>query len=128
MDRQADSSWFSQPRGIAALWFGLLAGPVVWGLHLGISHFMVDWVCAGSARGGWFHGVTLIAVAVSVAGAIRAWHSHQRLGTETPDDSAGDVHDRSRFMTTGGMALSVFFTMVIVAQWLPTLLLDPCTQ
>lgn len=119
--------YFLSATGIGRLWFGILAGPVAWMLHLGINHALVSWSC-GVAHPLAFHLVTLVTLALSLAGLGVARRSHQRLGQESTDDSAGDVHDRSRFMTLGGLALSAFFTLVIVAQWLPTLLLDPCLR
>jgi hypothetical protein len=54
-----------------------------------------------------------------------AWREWRRAGEEAPDEGAGTL-PRSRFMTAMGLLASPFFALVIVAQWVAVLFLNPC--
>lgn len=41
-------------------------------------------------------------------------------------DPAQTALQRARFLSLAGLMLSVFFVAVMIAQWIPMLLLDPC--
>lgn len=85
---------------------------------------MVGWICeSGSVV--LLHLGTLAALAVAVAGIYLAWSSWHIAGSEWPNDEAGPM-PRGLFMAMSGLILSAFFALVIIAQWIPILLLDPC--
>jgi hypothetical protein len=126
LEKQDPSSYFLQPKGIAALWRGVLMAPSAWALQLGIGYALVDWICE-NGHTILFHLLTLAALLLAASGLYPAWHCWQIAGTQWPD-SGGEPVSRSRFMALGGLMLSIFFTVAIIAQWLPTLLLDPCSR
>jgi hypothetical protein len=126
VEHQDPADYFMHPKGIAALWAGLLLAPLAWTLHLGIGSALVDWICE-SGRGMIYHLLTLATLLIAAGGFYLAWHSWRIAGPQWPD-SGGDPVSRSRFMALSGLMLSGFFTLVIIAQWLPALFLDPCSK
>lgn len=116
--------YFDEPAGIGELWFGLLAGPAAWLVHLNVSYALVRYVCASGS--GWLlHLGTLAMLALAAAGVLVALRSWRRIDEPTVTGGAGTL-GRTRFMALGGMALSGFFLLVILLAWLPDLILSPC--
>jgi hypothetical protein len=119
---QADAErYFSERSGIAALWAGLLAGPVAWALHLQTSYSITP----------FFHGtgstlalylVTLAALVIAAAGGLISWRNWQRAGAAWPSGEGG-VIARSRFMAVSGMIVSAYFFVTILAQAVPIMML-----
>lgn len=110
--------------GIAELWFGLLAAPAAWFLHLTVNYSLVRYACATGAP--WIlHLVTLAALALAGTGGWVAWRNWRRTGRPA-ETTGGGVEGRSRFMAVGGVAASAFFALVILAAELPNLFLEPC--
>jgi hypothetical protein len=96
------------------LWAGILLAPIAFLLHLQINYSLVPWVCV-TGKAFTLHLATAAALALSVSGAFSAWISWHRLT---------DV--RSHFMAGWGLMMSALFSLVIVAQAIPTFILGPC--
>lgn len=126
----ADSSeprvYFDEGRGLVELWFGFLAGPAAWFLHLNISYSLVRYICFSGA--GWLlHLTTLATLLLAAAGMWVAWRSWKRIGE--PDVTSGPgTLGRTRFMALGGLMLSGFFTAIVLLAWIPDFLLHPCME
>jgi len=115
------------PRRTAALWFGLLTGPVVWFTLLEANYVMSYVAC--ESRHTWFlHGMTLVSAAVVAYAAVVAWRSGPPENAEhptspvTPDTS----ESRARWMSLGGAILSMWFVLVILAMEIPVAVLPSC--
>ncbi len=119
-------AYFDRREGIVTLWFGFLAGPAAWFLHLNISYSLVRLICV---RGGFWllHLTTLVTLVLAAAGVWVAWRSWQRLGEPEVTKGSGTL-GRSRFMALGGITLSGFFLLTILVAWIPDFLLDPCAE
>jgi hypothetical protein len=126
LEKRDPLPYFMQHKGIAALWGGVLLAPFAWALQLGVGYALVDRVCE-SGHSFLHHLLTLIALLIAAGGLYLAWHSWHVAGPQWPD-SGGDPVSRSRFIALSGLMLSIFFTVAIIAQWLPTLILDPCSR
>lgn len=117
---------FDRGRGIAALWFGMLAGPAAWFLHLNVSYALVRYICLNGGR--WLlHLTTGVTLVLAAAGVWVAWRSWKRMGEPAVTRGPGTL-GRSRFMALGGLGLSAFFLAIILLGWLPGLVLDPCAE
>jgi hypothetical protein len=116
--------YFNAPRGIALLWVAVLVGPIAWFLHQQVGYGMATFACRSGGEVG-LHVVTGIALLITAIGAIIAWRSWGWLGRECTAHGGGTVA-RSRFMAVGGFFCSVFFFLIIVAQWIPIFFLRPC--
>ena len=119
-----EAAYFRSRSGIATLWFGMLAAPASWYLHLNVSYALVRWVCETGDV--WLlHLTTVVALAVATAALLVAWRSWRRLGEPLLAAGSGTI-GRSRFMALGGLAISSFFTLVLIVAWVPSFLIEPC--
>ena len=73
----------------------------------------------------WNHIVAAGALACAILGGIIAWRYIPQ-GLSEGFRETGTRPVRKRFMGFLGVALSVEFAVLIIAQWLPTLLGVPC--
>ena len=103
----------------AALWAGVLAGPLAWASNLGISYAIVKWTC-GSRHTIAFHAITIGALIVIGAGAVPAWSGLDRAR------AAGVSGERIRFMARWGLLSCAFFALVVVATSIPAWVLNAC--
>ncbi len=124
MARAEAERYFSEGRGVLALWVGVLTGPIVWLALLEANFILVPWACAAAAK--WpMYLTTIVALAAVAGGALLSLRGWRETGAEWPEESAG-VIPRSRFMAAGGLLLNVFFFLAIIAHGLPTLILGAC--
>jgi hypothetical protein len=109
-----------------ALWAGILAGPLAWGLHLQVSYALTQTACDTGHQ--WLlHLVSLGALLVVAAGginALRLWRGLPAVSTNEGEE----LWTRSRFMALFGMAFSAFFGLVILAAWIPSWMLGACAH
>jgi hypothetical protein len=116
---------FSSTRGELLLWTGVLGPAAVWSLQMLVGYAVARFSHAHRWLTGLHHGVSLIGVAAALACAWVAWREWRRIGGGEPRGSEPDVPGRSRFLAALGILSSLFFTVVIIAQWVPTFFLDP---
>lgn len=116
---------FSEPRGLATLWYGFLIGPIAWKLQLVVNYSLVPYAC-------WhdlsilIHLASLLTLLLVLSGVWVAWRSWRGTGEGYEMESGDAAFSRSRFMAISGVALSAFFALIVLGQWIPNLLLSPC--
>lgn len=108
------------------LWIGFLLPPIAWAVQMQALWLTSEWGCAVS-RFGWNHVVAIIALILSAAGTVIAW-TFGKAASSTPDSTLVKEPRTWNFMSITGTVLGVYFTVVIFAQWLPTLLGVPCSK
>jgi hypothetical protein len=111
-------------RELRALWAGLLLAPAAFLLNLEVAYALVPTACSTGTRL-LVHVVHLVCLLLAAAGALIAWRSWRSTGETWPGGAGGRL-SRSRFMAGVGLLLSLFIVMVIVAQWIPSFVLNPC--
>ena len=111
-------------RSIALQWFGVLAPPLAWLLSLGFGYSGAHAACHGSGMLP-VHLVSVLALALAVLGGIAALASWRRSGSEWPSDTTG-VLERSRMLATLGLGTAVLFLLLVITQWIPAFVLNPC--
>jgi hypothetical protein len=115
---------FNAPRGIFALWFGILGPPTIWLARLKISYILIPYVCQTR----WIvllHAVTFATLALTAFAGWIAWRSWQHAGEVRESAGAGPI-PRSRFLAMVGLLSAGFFLAVIAAEGLLNFLIDPC--
>jgi hypothetical protein len=112
------------PSNALALWTGILAGPVAWLLQMQTGYALVPWACA-TGHVFVLHLVTLAGLLIAAAGALLAWRDWRRFGKQWPQ-ARGGPQMRRRFMAVLGLLTSVMFFFVILAQGIPSFILNPC--
>lgn len=112
------------PVGNLALWTGVLTGPVVFLILLETNYVLNDWACD---VGHWWpmHVAAAVATAITAAALLLAWRNWVASGRGWPEDDAGSIA-RSRFLGALGVLASGGFVLVMIAQWIPVMLLGPC--
>ena len=111
-------------RGKALLWFGMMGPPLAWAIGFSIDYGLVHLACAYQNMLP-LHLVTLVTMAVVVAAGVVARREWRRAGGGEPTEAGGPI-PRSRFMGMFGMLASAFFALLVLAQWVPKLFLNPC--
>jgi hypothetical protein len=118
--------------GSAALWFGVLGGPIAWVLHMTIGYSLEEWfACSpststpgeilGSSVPTWAIAITVaFALVASAAGlvAFRCWRRSE------PADGA--VAGRARWMGMVGLMNSGLYFLIIIGGLGPALMLQVC--
>jgi hypothetical protein len=117
---------FKEGAAPAALWAGVLAGPLATLTQLQVNYALALWAC-GAGREWALHMVALLALAVTVGAGLLSWRNWRRAGGGWEDGGAGIV-PRSRFMAAVGVLISAFIALVVVAQWIPIFVYGPCER
>jgi hypothetical protein len=111
--------------GIGELWAGVLVGPTAMLLQLEINYAFVLWSC--KTRQLWpLHLVSVVALLATLVAGFLSYRLWTRLA-KVHEDSGGPFA-RSRFMAAVGVLISLMMCGVIVAQWLPVFIYDPCER
>jgi hypothetical protein len=113
---------------LAALWAGILTGPLAWAALLQ-TNYTLSYVACEQQHMWMLHLATVVALALVGAAAFAAWRAAPALRADEhiSDHREGASLLRRRFMALGGLALCAWFTIVILATEIPALLLNPCT-
>ena len=114
---------------LAALWSGLLTGPLAWLALLEVNYVLAYVAC--ESRHTWFmHLATAVAATVVAIAGIAAWRAsdgditaEERL---TEPDSDETHRQRSRWMSMAGVLTSAWFLLVILVSEIPILVLQEC--
>lgn len=114
---------WSTPPHIVRLWMGVLLAPAAWAMHFTISYALSGFACAPPQSWG-LHLSTVVAAIIALGGGYLGW-AVRRETAEEPE-GASDSMARGRFMATAGVVMSALFLLVILAQAIPLLLLEPC--
>lgn len=112
--------------GRRLVWAGLLVAPAAWLLNLELAYLLVSAACSGRTTFP-LHVVSFVALIIAAGGGVLAWRSWSRLGREWPGDDGG-WRAAGRLVAVLGAMLSALIILVIVAQWIPVLFLDPCAE
>jgi hypothetical protein len=104
----------------------LLAGPVLALLNQGLMYMVNMWACGHNAPS-VMHIVPLVCVCLSSVAAIVAYRRWTAVGRGT-DDEQNTVDSTLRFLALMALAISVFSSMVILAQWASAIVFHPCAR
>jgi hypothetical protein len=111
-------------RVVMAQWLVVLGPPVIWALRFGLSYALMPLACSADAVL-LLHAMNAVAMLL-LAGlgwlAYRFW----RGSGETGADDAADRIRRTRFMGLFGMMSAALFLLVIGAESLANVMIEPC--
>jgi hypothetical protein len=114
---------------LAAVWAGLLTGPAAWLALLEVNYVLSYVAC--ETRSTWFlHSATAVALLLVAAAGYAAWAASfgSIIVDETPTPPLSDETrvQRSRWMSLAGVAVSLWFIVVILAMEVPIIVLKEC--
>jgi hypothetical protein len=114
-------------RRAAALWVGLLAGPLVWFTVLE-ANYVMSYVACESQHTWFLHATNLVCAALVAAAGLLAWRSGPAENAERPTAPVTRETSelRARWMSIGGVVLSAWFVLVILAMEIPMLVIPSC--
>ena len=116
----------------AALWFGVLGGPVAWTTQLVVNYSLEEWfACAPSTTApGEVVGLEVPSAALIVSGLLTvvavAAGIVSFVGYRNIRANGDEVATREKWMALAGIMNSVLYLIVILASFGPPLLLDVC--
>lgn len=113
-------------RARAFAWIGVFLPPLAWFAHLQFSYGLVGADCARA------HLPVLLAASagaavVALGGLLLGWRTWRQREHGWPSAVAGPGAERGGFLAGCAIAFGIWFTLVILVQTIPILLLEPCT-
>lgn len=120
-------------RGDRALLTAAFAGPLAWLVQLGFGVSVLPWLCTADTRAP-LHLATAAALAAVALGVAHCWrrgggHRRRRDRDAGPPEKEAcpalpaEVRRRAAWF---GVALGLFFSLLILATTVPGLFLEPC--
>ena len=100
--------------------FAMILGPAAWLAHLNFSYVMVPESCADGSNLK-LHVATGVCLAFALAAAAIAWRIR---GTIADESTLSE--QRTKWMTTFVVILSLSMVLVIVAQEIPNIVMGVC--
>jgi hypothetical protein len=119
-------SWFARWRGLLSLSLGLLLAPTVALINQELIYAADMWAC-GHRLGGTIHIVPALCLIVTIGAAITAYRNWRAVGGGLEEEAA-TIDARTRFLSLLGIIISVFSSLVILAQWAAVFVFDTCAR
>jgi len=110
---------------VAALVTGLLFAPFVAMLHLELSYADVRHACRQGSELR-LHVTSVVLLVLALAGAAVAWRMLREVSDRAAPGGPQTATANTRFVAVTGVLVSLYFALVIVAQWLAVFMLGPC--
>jgi hypothetical protein len=119
----------SEGRRLAALWAGVVTGPLAWLTLLEVNYVSAYVAC--ESRSTWFmHLAVVVALSLTAGAGYIAWtaSTSQSRGDEAQAPPLSDETrlQRSRWMSLAGIVTSAWFVLVILAMEVPLTILEAC--
>lgn len=122
MQAHSEERW-SDRGTLRSLWLGLGLAPLAWAVNLQSNYTVSALGCTAP----WLivmHLVTVAALGAATLGGWISWRNWQAAG-KGPEHE-GTRRGRSRFLAISGLLFSGYFGLAILAQWIPTFVIEPC--
>ena len=104
----------------------LLAGPVLALVNQGLMYSVNMWACGHNVPG-VMHIVPAVCVCLTAVAAIVGYRRWTGVGGGT-EDEANTVDSTLRFLALAAVAISIFSSLVILAQWAAAFVFHPCAR
>lgn len=117
---------FARWPGLLSLSLGVLLGPVIALTNQELIYAADTWTCGHGYRG-TMHLIPLLCLAITIGAAITAYRDWRASGGGVKEDDA-TVDSRTRFLAIMGIGISIFSSLVIIAQWAAVIVFNPCMR
>lgn len=104
-------------------WFGILAGPLVWLTQFLINYALVRWECINHGRLS-LHIVSAVSLAIVISSGIISVVYFSK--TREYSAASEQLPARRHFMAALGILSASLYSFAIIAQAIPSFILDPC--
>jgi TRAP-type C4-dicarboxylate transport system permease small subunit len=116
-----------EKKGYLLLWVGVLMAPIVWLTQFEIRYSLVQWACARQNRL-VLHLLSAVVLILIASGGFLSWRNWVREGKRSPTDEISGPQERNLFLALLGALVSAMFALVLTAQFIAEILIDPCWQ
>ena len=117
---------FTRWPGLLSLSVGVLLGPTIALVNQEAIYSGNMWSC-GHGISATMHIAPALCLAIVIGTAVLAYRDWKAVGGGVEDEEA-TVETRTRFLSLLGITISVFSSLVIMAQWATILVFDPCMR
>src|SRR4051812_12007706 len=121
MSEQLDPQHYSDT---FSLWLGMLGAPVIWLIQLQTTYTLVTWSCRNQNMLP-LRASSFVFLLLAMAGAFIAWRNWAAIRPQASKEGGDHIAVRY-FLGSVGLVISSLFCLIIVAQAIPTFLIDPC--
>jgi hypothetical protein len=119
-------SRFDRWPGIAGLAYGFVGAPLC-ALYMQLTAYAgVQWAC-GHRNPVTVHIIPVIFLLLAVIALWISWRDWSAVGRITRAEGA-TVSERTRFLALGGLILSAYGVVLILAMWIPMIIYNPCQR
>jgi hypothetical protein len=112
-------------QGYLLLWVGVLLAPIAWLIQFEIRYSLVAAVCENNTRIPLYI-ISGVFFAIMALGGVLSWRNWVREGKASPTDKRGDPHERNLFLSLLGILTSGLFALILVAQTIASVMVNPC--
>jgi hypothetical protein len=120
-DPTAQTAAYQRP--CLGLWAGVIGAPALWSIAFLIGYAIPTYACEHAQL--IHHILTIVFALATLYTALLCWRQWKALGGSADEDDGGPIA-RRRFLGALGMLVSLIFTMLIIAQGLPSFFFDGC--
>jgi hypothetical protein len=117
---------FTRSPGLLSLTLGWVLPPVVALVNMQIIYAANMWACGRNLQA-TMHVIPALCLIVTIATAFTAHRDWKKIGAGVEEETGG-VAARTRFIAIGGMTISIFSSLIILAQWAAIFVFDPCMR
>jgi len=125
-DRTEKKEGSGSDTGLLRLWAGVLVALMAFLSNLQANYTLAQKLCPGGPTS-LLHFTTLLFLVLALLGGLIAWRNWARAGQEWPDESAERVV-RNRLLAAVGVMISLLSALIIIAQWIPQFIFNPCMR
>jgi hypothetical protein len=110
-----------------SLWLAVLGAPFLYLCHHELNYVLVLWACT-SAKHWILPAVSALFLVLLLGSAGVAWHDLLR-APGMPDDAEKDAPlNRHRLLAVLGLMSAGLFFLLVLAQGIATVILNPCSE
>jgi hypothetical protein len=106
------------------IWWSFFIGPLAWAGDLGFSYVLAQHACS-TGHHYVLHVVSIVFFLIALSGVFVGITELQKFPSQATE-KGGRPLDRAYFQAIFGIAFSLSFAIVIVAESLPPWILGPC--
>lgn len=117
---------FTRWPGLLSLSLGVVLGPVIALTNQELIYSANMWTCGHGYRAA-LHLIPLLCLIITVGTGVTAYRDWRATGGGVEEEEA-TVASRSRFLSIAGMGISVFSSLVVIAQWAAIAVFAPCMR
>jgi uncharacterized sodium:solute symporter family permease YidK len=114
-----------RPPAAPRFWFSVISGPAVWAIHAVAAYLLVPLGCASHKAALAMHAVSITALVVLVLLAVSARRKYKLVSRGSQVTEIDDWRPE-RWVPAACFILSCAFFLVILAQTIPTFIIEQC--